>query len=203
MIVLEVDLVEGHELELVTVTPSRLHQFVYCPRQVFFDHYVKAPKPLGQRLRMLLGRLLHLLRGLIRLRWVRERVLEVELPELGVRLVGKPDCFKVDGGTVTVEEFKSGRKPRKPNRWGFHCWESDMVQALAYGVILKRLTGLNPRVVVKYLDGEVEVPFNPAPLIYYLELYKTMVECSLLPEVDLNSRCRRCQYRELCLQLED
>jgi len=182
----------------IYITPSGLHQFAFCPRQVFFDHYIKAPRPLKQRIRMLIGKLLHLIHHLFRPGYEKEKLMQVEVPELGIVLVGKPDAFKDDGDTIFIEEFKSTKVPRAPNVWGIQAWESDMVQALAYAYILKRLTGKEPFILVRYINGVVQIPYNEGILMQYLEQYRKMVDYRLFPDVPRNRRCNRCPYRELC-----
>jgi len=182
----------------IYVTPSRLHQFAFCPRQVFFDHYLKVKKPLRQRIRMWIGKLLHLIHHLFRPGYEKEKLMQVEVPELDIVLVGKPDAFRDNGGEVVIEEFKSTRMPRSPNSWGVNAWESDMVQALAYAYMLKRLTGKEPFIIIRYINGAVQVPYNEGILMQYLEEYRKMVDYKLFPDAVRNRRCIRCPYRELC-----
>ena len=183
----------------IYVTPSKLHQFAFCPRQVFFDYYIKAPKPLRQRIRMLIGKLLHLIHHLFRPGYVKEKKIEVEVEDMNIVLVGKPDAYKLS--SPVIEEFKSTRMPKTPNKWGIMAWESDMVQALAYAYMIKKLHGVSPNILIRYIDGVTTIEFNEqmeAILMQYLEEYKKMIEYKLFPDVVRNRRCRKCQYRELC-----
>jgi len=185
--------------EKIYVTPSRLHQFVYCPRQVFFDHYLKVKKPLLQRLRMWIGKLLHLIYHLLRPGYEKEKLMQVEIEDMGIVLVGKPDAFRLN--SPVVEEFKSTRMPKVPNRWGVLAWESDMVQALAYAYIIKRLHGVSPNILIRYIDGVTTLEFNEqmeAILMQYLDEYKKMVDYKILYDVPKRRRCQKCVYRELC-----
>jgi len=188
-----------HGNNKIYVTPSRLHQFVFCPRQVFFDHYLKVKKPLRQRIRMWIGKLLHFFHHIFRFGYEKERLLHVEIEDMGIVLVGKPDAFKVD--PPVVEEFKSTMMPKVPNKWGVLAWESDMVQALAYAYMIRRLHGVSPNILIRYIDGVTMLEFNDqmeAILMHYLEEYRKMVEYKLFPDVARNRRCNRCRYRELC-----
>jgi len=183
----------------IYVTPSRLHQFAFCPRQVFFDHYLKVKKPLRQRIRMLIGKLLHFIHHLFRPGYEKEKLMQVEIEDMGIVLVGKPDAFRLN--SPVVEEFKSTRMPKVPNRWSVLAWESDMVQALVYAYMIKRLHGVSPNILIRYIDGVTTLEFNEqmeAILMQYLEEYKKMVDYKLFPDVPRNRRCNRCPYRELC-----
>jgi len=184
------------------ILPSKLHQFVYCPRQVFFDYCIKAPKPLKARIRMWIGKLLHFFHHLFRVGYIKEELLKVEVDEIdGVVLVGKPDSYRIDGDTIILEEFKSTRLPRKPNRWNLMAWESDVVQALAYAYMLQKIHGKKVFVVIRYIDGATTFEFNELlklGLLRVIEEYKKMVEYKILPDAPRNRRCNKCQYRSLC-----
>jgi len=186
----------------LVITPSKLHQYVFCPRQVFFDHYIKAPKPLSQRIRMWIGKLLHFIHHLLKPGYVKEELLKVEVDEIdGVVLVGKPDSYKIDGDTIILEEFKSYRMPRKPNRWDLIAWESDVVQALAYAYMLQKIHGKKVFVIIRYIDGATSFEFNELlklGLLCVIEEYRKMVEYKILPDTHRNRRCLRCPYREFC-----
>jgi len=190
-------------MDKIIVTPSRLHQFAYCPRQVFFDHYIKVPRPLKQRIRMWIGKLLHFFHHLFRVGYIKEELLKVEVDEIdGVVLVGKPDSYKIDGDTIVLEEFKSTKMPRRVNRWGLMVWESDMVQALAYAYMLQKIHGCRDvHVILRYINGIATLRYNEqmkAILLQYIEEYKKMVEYKLFPETTRNNRCNKCIYKELC-----
>lgn len=186
----------------IYVTPSRLHQFAFCPRQVFFDHYLKVKKPMRQRIRMWIGKLLHFFHHLFRVGYIKEELLKVGVDEIdGVVLVGKPDSYRIDGDTIILEEFKSTRLPRKPNRWYLMAWESDVVQALAYAYMLQKIHGKKVFVVIRYIDEATTFEFNELlkqGLLCVIEEYKKMVDYKLFPDAVRNRRCNRCPYRELC-----
>ena len=185
----------------IRVNPSRLHQFVYCPRIVFFDHYLKVKKPLRQRIRMWIGKLLHYIHHLFRPGYVKEELLQVEVPELGIVLVGKPDSYKVTEDAIVLEEFKSYRMPKAPNKWDLLAWESDVIQAVAYAYMLNKIYGKKVMVIIRYIDGVTTFEYNELlklGLLAVLEEYRKMVEYKLFPETKRNRKCNRCQYRELC-----
>jgi len=190
----------------IYVTPSKLHQFVFCPRQVFFDHYLKVKKPLRQRIRMWIGKLLHFIHHLFKVGYVKEELIEVEVDELDdIVLVGKPDSYSFDEDTIILEEFKSTKMPRGLNEWGLKAWKSDVVQALAYAYILHKTYGKKVFVVIRYINGATSFKFNEfmkLALLCYLEEYKKMIEYKLFPDVVRNRRCRKCQYRELCDKID-
>jgi len=186
----------------IVIIPSRLHKFAFCPRQVWFDYWLQLKKPLRQRLRMFVGKLMHWIHHLFRVGYVKEELLEVEIPELNVKLVGKPDAYKIDGDTVIIEEFKSYSRPRSTNRWGIPAWESDLVQALAYGYMLSRIYGKRVLVTVRYIDSSITFEYTKdleLALMQYIRQYKEMVELgTILPEAKRDRRCNRCIYREIC-----
>jgi len=186
----------------IRVNPSRLHQFVYCPRIVFFDHYLKVKKPLRQRIRMWIGKLLHYIHHLFRPGYVKEELLRVDVDELeGVELVGKPDSYKINDDVIVLEEFKSTRMPKAPGKMNLLAWDNDIIQAVAYAYMLNKIYGKKVMVIIRYIDGATTFEYNELMklnLLAYLEEYRKIVEYKLFPEAKRNRRCNRCQYRELC-----
>lgn len=187
--------------EKIVVTASRLHQFVFCGRQVWFDYYIGMKKPLSQRIRMFIGRILHLFHHIFRFGYEKEKLLGVDIPEYNILLVGKPDSYKVENDAIFIEEFKSTKAPRSINRWGLNIWESDMVQSLAYAYILYKLYGKPVMITVRYIDSSVTFSYDEKMetiLMLYIEQYKKMIETKILPDVPRNKRCNSCIYKEIC-----
>lgn len=181
----------------VVVYPSRLNVLGYCPRKLFFDIHAPAKPRLRVRLRLLLGKVLHALRGLAKRGYAKEELVSAEVPELGVVLVGRPDGYRVLDDHVLLEEFKSTRMPSRENQYGVRAWLGDMLQAMAYSYILEKKHGKPVRAFVCYLDGRVEVKLDRELLLRYLELYKYVVGHGVLP--DGRGRCSpRCQYLGVC-----
>lgn len=189
----------------IVILPSKLHQFAYCPRQVWFDHFIPIKKPLPQRIRMFIGRLLHMVHHLFKIGYAKEQLLEVEIPELGVKLVGKPDAYKADADAVFVEEFKSYRAPRKPNRWGLPVWESDLVQTLAYAYMLRKIHSKDVLITVRYIDTSATFQYDEkleSVLMLYIDQYRRMAETGILPDAERGRKCEKCIYREICDKLD-
>jgi len=192
--------------DVIYVRPSTLHKFVFCPRQVFFDYYLREKRPLVQRLRMLIGKILHWIHHLLKRGYINEELNSVEVDEIeGVVLVGKPDSYRVEGDTVILEEFKSSRIPRKANRYDVLAWEPDMIQACAYAYMLKKKYGRSVFVIIRYLDGATTFEYNDfmeSCLLSVLEKYKKMVEGKILYDVHRTRKCNKCIYRNLCDKID-
>lgn len=184
----------------VVIYPSEIHHFAYCPRQYFFSLYLPQPRPLAERLRLLLGRLYHaLLRIPARLRGYRsEETLEARLG--GIILRGRPDSYRKQDDTVEIVERKSGRGPRRG------VWLSDMLQVTAYGVMLR---GESERIVlrVEYRGGrsrsselDSEKVAILASIVDDIVLVK---KHGIVPYANRSPRrCARCPYRSLCEELD-
>ena len=116
-------------------------------------------------------------------------------------LIGKPDSYRIDNDIIILEEFKSTRMPKRPNRWNLMAWESDVVQALAYAYMLNKIYNKKVFIIVRYIDGVTSFEYNDflkIGLLCVLEEYRKMVEYEILPDVPRNRRCDKCPYRELC-----
>jgi len=187
--------------EEIVVTPSKLHQFVFCPRQVWLDHYLQVKRPLTQRIRMFVGKALHIVHHIFRIGYEKEKLLEVDVPDLNIRLVGKPDAFRVDNDAIYIEEFKSTRQPRSLNRWGLQVWESDMVQSLAYAYILSKMFSKPVMITVRYVDNSVTFQYDEkleVVMFMYLKRYRDMVDTKVFPDVSMGRKCDKCVYRDIC-----
>jgi len=183
------------------ITPSKLHQFTYCPRIPWFDYYLQYKRTLRQRVRMFIGKVLHWIHHTFKYGYEKEKLLSVDIPELDVTLLGKPDSYRIDGDVIFVEEFKSTKSPKYLNCLGLQVWECDMVQSLAYAYILKRLYGKDVIITVRYVNTSVTFNYNEKLeeiLMWYIERYKKMVEFQYLPDTPRNKRCITCVYREMC-----
>ncbi len=187
----------------VVVTPSELRTFIYCPRLYFFERHLGRERGLRERLRLLLGRLFHALKGsLDRLRGYRvEEPFEAELG--GVVLRGRPDSYRLDGDVLVVVERKSGRAPRRG------VWESDLVQAAAYALGLRasgRASWSNARLVLEYRDARREVELGSEVVALLLRAIDDLIlvkEYGIVPAARRSrGRCSRCPFRLLCEELD-
>ena len=149
--------------EKFKVLPSKLHSHVYCPRITVFETIFKPS--LKQRIRMILGRIYHVFFEILKLRgYRREELLEIELGG-NIVLRGRPDGYLEKEDEISVVEVKSYRAPK----WG-DAWDSDKAQILAYGLILHKLKGKNIVLKIRYIDREVEVPFNTENVSWLFEV---------------------------------
>ena len=183
----------------ITIYPSELHTFAYCPRLYFFNIYTPVERPLTQRIRLLLGRVYHYLKGLLASR-KGYRVEQTVSTELGsILLRGRPDAYREDDSSVEIVERKSGRGPREG------VWLSDMLQVTAYGVMLK---GSRDHVVLKveYRTGTRQSVLDSDKVAY---LYKALDDIVLVKKYGIvpyanrsPKRCSKCPYREICEELD-
>ncbi len=115
------------------VLPSKARSFTYCPRRYFFEVHLGREPSLWEKIRMRLGTTYHLLLGSIDRLLKGRRVEEpVKASIGGYLIVGRPDAYEVNDGTLRVVERKSGSAPRRG------VWLSDMIQSVLYVVALLR-----------------------------------------------------------------
>ena len=189
----------GEESKPVVVYPSEIHKYAYCPRQYFFSLYMPLPAPLHRRIRMLLGRLYHAILGWIsRLRgYTTEEHIERKIGNVILR--GRPDAYKRSGDVLEIIERKSGRGPKKG------VWLSDMLQASAYGFMLR--SG-RERVIlrVEYRSGSrlSELDSDKIGLLFKIIDEIVMVKkYGIVPHPNRSpKRCAVCPYRDVCEELD-
>jgi CRISPR-associated exonuclease Cas4 len=183
------------------VRPSDLHTLGYCPRLLFFETHMPRRRGIGERVRLALGRLYHALLSLpLRLRGFRvEEPLEAELG--AVLLRGRSDAIALRDGTAVVVERKSGRTPRR------RAWDSDILQAAAYGVIALR-RGLASRALftIAYRAGSYTYSLDHATAAAVMRAVDDVVAIRYWGIVGYprrsSGKCSRCPYRVFCEELD-
>ena len=191
---------ESRERRPIIVYPSEIHHFAYCPRQYFFSLYLPQPRPLGVKIRLLLGRIYHaLLRIPASLRGYRsEETLETRLGDVILR--GRPDSYKKQDDVVEIVERKSGRGPRRG------VWLSDMLQVTAYGIILRN-KGEKIILKIEYRGGKSRSSTldsrKVTSLISIIDDIVLVKKYGIVPYANRSPRrCVRCPYRSLCEELD-
>ncbi len=183
--------------------PSSLRTYVYCPRLYFFESHVRRERGLLERLRLALGRLYHVLAGIVDM--ARGRVVEEPLEaRLGDYVfVGRPDAWRVEEGRLVVTERKSGRGPRRG------VWLSDAAQAAAYAFMLlrSRVRGANEATLeVGYAFGGVRrlrLTEDLVDIVLRAAGEMRMVREGVVPYAyRVEAKCSICPYRVPCEELD-
>ncbi|MCE4609858.1 MAG: CRISPR-associated protein Cas4 [Desulfurococcales archaeon] len=185
--------------DLITIFPSEIHTFAYCPRKYFFSIHIPYKHPLSARVRMFMGTIFHLIKGFFSKRKGYSVEEKIEYRVGNVKLRGRPDAYRVTGNSIEIIERKSGKGPRKG------VWLSDSLQATAYGLMLRRN---NERVVLRIeyrtakriseLDSEkIGLLFRVIDDIVLVKKY------GIVPYGDRRpAKCSKCPFKELCEALE-
>ncbi len=182
------------------VRASEIRLYTYCPRLYFFETHVKARKPFKILVRMLLGKLLHLVQGVLaKLRGYRvEELLEADVG--GVRLIGRPDYYVARGSTAVVIEFKSGYGPRNG------AWLSDVMQVTAYATVLARLGYTSVYGIVRYRRSSYAFKVTSEHIVKLLKLIDDIIlvrNHGLVPYPLRSPRkCLACTYKLECFAMD-
>lgn len=115
------------------------------------------------------------------------------------RLTGKPDYIVEDenGARIPIEV--------KPNRTSAQPRLSDVMQLMAYGVLIQEQFGMRPEFgLLKYRDQLFHIPFTDDLRSEFFEILRDLRAARNLPDVPRNhddpARCRYCGYRDACDQ---
>lgn len=183
------------------VTPSEVHKFVYCPRQYFFEHHLPRTMSLRERIRLLAGKLFHIIKSMtskMKGYSVEERVEAI----IGhVKIVGRADALKLEGEAAEVVERKSGKAPRKG------AWASDVLQAALYALTLVKSGGVNEaRIRIEYRDKAHSYVFNDDLAAMALRVIDDLILVKyhgLVPYPRRGPRrCAMCPFRSACEELD-
>lgn len=121
------------------------------------------------------------------------------------RLTGKPDYVLEDGGAIIPVEVKPNRTAPAPR-------ESDVMQLVAYGVLVEETLGQGraapPYGLLKYRDAVFQIDFTDDLRARLVDLMEAMRRDASAREVARSHsdppRCRACGFRAECGQaLED
>ena len=183
------------------VKPSEVHTYAYCPRLYFFEIHSGRHRGPRERLRMLLGAILHRVLGVaLRLRGYRvEEPLSAELG--GVRVVGRADAVRIEDGAVSVVERKSGRAPRRG------AWASDVLQAAVYAILALRAEGASRATLrLEYRNGSRVYELGDDLVSAALRAVDEVVLVKyhgIVPYANRGPRrCARCPFRGPCEELD-
>ncbi len=186
--------------DIIIVYPSEIHSFAYCPRKYFFSLYMPAIPPFTTRLRMFLGTLFHLIKGVFSKMKGYKIEERIEYSLGNVKLRGRPDAFRKNGTQLEIIERKSGKGPRKG------VWLSDSLQVTAYGLMLKG----------EHEDVLLKVEYRRASRISKLDSEKIGLLMRVLDDIVLvkkhgivpyadkkPSKCLKCPFKEICDLLDE
>ena len=128
---------------------------------------------------------------------------KVEKPMFSRRyvLAGKPDYIVEDSGVIIPVEVK-------PNRVALSPRESDVMQLMAYGLLIEETLGqgrVAPRYgLLKYRDAVFQVDFTDELRAELIDLMETIRRDASRRDVPRSheqaQRCRACGYRSECEQ---
>lgn len=183
------------------VLPSMLNSFIYCPRRTYIDLRVGVNRSRLQRIRMFLGKMLHLVFRLFKNGYEKEKLIRAHVYGLDLIIVGKPDAYRVDEDWVILEELKSGRAPYKYMH-GLRVWKTDLIQVLAYAYILSRNFNKPVKIVVRYRNHVEEFYYDYAYenlLFDSLIKYRKVLDGWIPKPINVPSKCNKCVYRSACL----
>jgi CRISPR-associated exonuclease Cas4 len=111
-------------------------------------------------------------------------------------LTGKPDYMLENSQGYIPVEVKPGRHVRKP-------YESDLMQLLAYCLLVEETTGQPPAYgLLRYATESFQVPYTPAMRAHLLTILNEMREAMLMEDCTRNhdnpQRCRVCGFLAIC-----
>ena len=195
--------------ERVFVTPSNLKKMIFCRRQVFFDHYLQLKIPILRRLKMLIGRLKHFFFRLRKKGFTCEELLQCEVEEIpSLILVGKPDAYQVRDDVILLEEYKSYKVRTLDFTIDIYNitnrFFGDLYQAAAYAYMLQKIYNKNVFITIRYADHAISFGFDEKMKQYLLDAltdYKKIIEDKILFDEEVTRKCKRCQYRDFCLKI--
>jgi len=125
---------------------------------------------------------------------------EVEKPlyDAQLGLTGKPDYLVEQNGQIIPVEVKSGKAPDSP-------YDSHIYQIAAYCLLVQREMGKRPPYgIIHYSDRDFAVDYTPELennlLDVLAEMRRDEVRTNVPRSHEVQARCHRCGYQDLCDQ---
>jgi CRISPR-associated exonuclease Cas4 len=113
------------------------------------------------------------------------------------RLVGKPDYLLEERGRIIPVEVKPTRRAPEP-------YPGDVLQLLAYCLLVETTSGRPPYGLLRYATATFRIDYTDAARTHLLAALDEIRAARLAGELDRSHddpvRCAYCQFREVCDQ---
>lgn len=191
---------------MLSITPSHIIQYLYCPRFTYFEHVLRVPQFEEQNFKVMQGRSIHELKSLQNKEYLRQRI-GVQEKQLNVYLTngllrGEVDevLFLLDGMAAPLDY--------KFAKWENRLYDTYRTQLICYAWLIQENFGLAVQkgylVYVRSKNHLEEVPIAAA------DIESVRAAASAIREILQNNyypagtkvrkRCDHCTYRNICTQ---
>ncbi len=192
----------------VSITPSEVIEYLYCPRFIYFMSYLKISQYEKNRFKVMMGREIHKRKAIINKNYLRKRIgvkeklLEQKLYSRRYRIHGIIDeVLFLDDGTAASLDYKFAQYKDR-------LFLTHKYQAVMYSMLIEDNYNIhvNKAYVVyvrsKNLLKEITIDKKDYNIVEnMIEDIINIIEKGYFPQkTKYKSRCTDCTYRNICIK---
>lgn len=192
----------------ISITPSEVMEYLYCPRFIYFMSYLKISQHQENRFKVILGRGIHKKKASINKTYLRKKIgikdklLEQKLYSRKFRIHGIVDevLFMEDGTAAPLDYKFAEYKDR--------TFLTHKYQAVMYSMLIEDNYNINvDRAFIVYIRSknllkEINISKNDYENVkIILDDIVNIIEKGFFPKrTKYKSRCSDCTYRNICIK---
>ena len=190
----------------MTITPSHLLEYLYCPRFTYFEYVLNLPQHQEKFYKVMKGREVHAQKARQHVDYLRKRLGVVDkqfnVYLTGARLRGEVDeVLWLEDGTMAPLDYKFAK-------WDERVYETYQTQIVCYALLIEANFGqpVERGYLVYTRSGNklVEVPVTQADkdrVQMHIDGLLAIIQKNHFPKATKNKRkCLSCTYRNLCIR---
>ncbi|KXS40408.1 MAG: putative RecB family exonuclease [Candidatus Frackibacter sp. T328-2] len=194
--------------ESISITPSEVIEYMYCPRFIYFMLYLKIPQREDQRYKVQRGREVHKKKSRINKKYLRkkigvkEKLIEQKLSSEKYNIYGIIDeiLFLEDGTAASLDYKFAKDKGRLYNTYKYQAVMYSMLIADNYDVEVNRAFLVYVRSKNKLKEISItEDDFQTVKQILQ-EIIQIIDKGHYPSATSYKRRCRDCCYRNICIK---
>lgn len=192
----------------VSITPSEVIEYLYCPRFIYFMSYLKIPQHEKNRFKVMVGREIHRKKASINKNYLRkkigvkEKLLEQKLYSRKYRIHGIVDeVLFLEDGTAASLDYKFAEY--KDRTFLTHKYQAVMYSML---IVENYNIDVNKAYIVyvrsKNLLKEISIDKEDFKIVeFIINEIINIIEKGYFPKsTKYKRRCTDCTYRNICIK---
>jgi CRISPR-associated exonuclease Cas4 len=194
--------------ESISITPSEVIEYMYCPRFIYFMLHLKIPQQEDQRYKVQLGREIHNKKAHINKKYLRKKIgvekklIDQKLSSETYNIHGIIDeiLFLEDGTAASLDYKFAKDKGRLYNTYKYQAVMYSMLIADNYDIEVNKAF----LVYVRSKNKLKEISINKSDFREVKQILKEIsqiIDKGYYPKAtSYQRRCRDCCYRNICIK---
>ncbi len=189
---------------MLSITPSHIIQYLYCPRFTYFEYVLRIPQFEEKNFKVMQGRSMHELKTEQNKEYLRKRI-GVRDKRLNVYLTNRLLRGEVDE-VLFLHDDTAAPLDYKFAKWEDRVYDTYRTQLICYAWLIEENFGLRVSrgylVYVRSKNHLVEIPIVPEDIRAVQEAARGILEIvqkNHYPNgTKVRKRCEHCTYRNIC-----